>query len=237
MESKLLILGDSFAMPSVDESFYGNIIKDTYPDLSMIWCGAPSRDTQTVIDIWIKTIPSIREKDYLIVVIPDFSRTRLPLTKRDWVVAPMSWGSEITDRFIGTNSYIEGTEVESFGNRITRSQYSEILEPQRIINSTKAYEENYFEIISSLKKLTKCKVYVFTWMEIECPEDIMDNKIRIKEKIGIWEGLKDLFSRGEGDISWKYDHHWSVNTHKAFADFIIGEFNLKEKFKTTKKMI
>ena len=78
MKGRFMILGDSFAMPSNDGSFYGRVLEERYKDIRIQWYGMPSRDVQTVLDTWIKLASQLKKEDDLVVVLPDFSRTRLP---------------------------------------------------------------------------------------------------------------------------------------------------------------
>ncbi len=240
MKSRLIIIGDSFATPSNDGNFYGKIIEERYNDARVQWYGMPSRDAQSVLDIWTKLAAVLNENDSLVVVLPAFSRTRLPIAKEKWETSNIFDGEiSLTNRFIGTSSYIKDTrfEIEFFGNVFERDYYESILHPQSVINSSKASEANYFEIIHALKKLTKANTYVFTWTEIDCDEDLLHDKRAVEKELGIWETLQDLFRKGEGEDHWWHDEHWSVNTHYAFAKFLIKRFKLDYKFEMKTKIL
>jgi hypothetical protein len=84
MNNRLFIIGDSFAAPSNDASFYGKILQEDFPRMKVAWAGQSSRDLQSIIDDWIKLLPHLTENDYLIVAIPVFYRTRLPLAEKNW---------------------------------------------------------------------------------------------------------------------------------------------------------
>jgi hypothetical protein len=226
MSDRLFIIGDSFASASNDGSFYGKILKKSFPDLEVVSAGIGSRDIQSIIDDWIKIIPYLDEKDYLIISIPAFSRTRLPLAEKEW---GEMFNKEILykNKFIGTASYKKGIELEFFGNTFDSDYFESMMNPQKIINATKAAEKNFFEIIGSLKKLTLCKMYIFSWVKFEDENAPFDDYDVLFRKIGVWRTIGDLVRENGGPKEWTNDFHWEGTTHTAFAEMIKKEFGLK----------
>lgn len=225
--NRLFIIGDSFASPSRDESFYGIILKKKFPEMEVSWSGESSRDLQSIMDDWIKLLPHLTENDYLIVAIPVFSRTRLPLSEDNWKKLGLI-GMNFINRFVGTPSYREGTDLEFFGRTFNVAYLENITNNQRIINSTKASEINFFEVIDALRKITKAKNYVFSWAEFERFPRPFDDYNELKKKMGIWRTIRDDFLEfGTKYINAEHDQHWQKDTHRAFAKMIIEEFKIK----------
>jgi hypothetical protein len=226
--NRLFIIGDSFATPSNDGSFYGKILREEFPEIEVSWGGQGSRDVQSIIDDWIKLLPHLTENDYLIVAIPVFFRTRLPLSEDNWGDIGLT-GMNLIKRFVGTQSYKEGTDLEFFGRTFNGSYLESITNNQSIINSTKASEINFFEVIDALRKITKAKNYAFSWAEFERPPKPFDDYAELKRKIGIWRTMRDDFLEfGSKYINAEHDRHWQNDTHKAFANMIIKEFKIKK---------
>lgn len=225
--NRLFIIGDSFASPSNDGSFYGKILSEELPEMEVSWNGQGSRDVQSIIDDWIKLLPHLTENDYLIVAIPVFFRTRLPLSEDNWKDSGLI-GMNFINRFVGTQSYTEGTDLEFFGRTFNSVYLESITNNQRIINSTKASEINFFEVIDALRKITKAKNYAFSWTEFERSPKPFDDYTELKRKIGIWRTMRDDFLKF--DTKYKnaeHDLHWQRDTHRAFAQMIIKEFKLR----------
>lgn len=226
MKNRLYIIGDSFAAPSNDQSFYGRILQEKFPQIRISWGGQPSRDIQSIIDDWIKLLPHLTENDYLIVAIPVFYRTRLPLAERNWSNMDLN-GINFTNRFVGTPSYCNGTELEFFGSSFDSVYLEKLLNNQRIINSTAVSEINFFEIIESLRKITKAKNYAFSWAEFERLPKPFDDCDELKDKLGIWRTIRDdFFEFGSENPNNEHDRHWQKDTHLAFAEMIVKEFVL-----------
>jgi hypothetical protein len=225
MADRLFIIGDSFARPSNDGSFYGKNLRNDFPELEVVIAGVGSRDAQSIIDDWTKILPQLDEKDYLIVALPVFSRTRLPLEEKEW---GEMFNMEILykNKFIGTSSYVNHISLEFFGNNFDASYFESMLNPQRIINGSKAAEKNFFEIIESLRRLTKPKHYVFSWAHFEEESIPFDDRDVLFSKIGVWRTIGDIFLEGNCPEFWHNDFHWEGTTHKAFSEMIKKEFGL-----------
>jgi hypothetical protein len=227
MKQRLVIIGDSFAQPSMDESFYGYTLQRMFPDIDVINDGDPSRDAQTILDHWIKVIPELGSDDYLIVVFPALGRTRLPLVKKDRDDIIIG-NIKLVNRFKGTDSY-DNEEIELFGDSYDRKYFKNILIPQMTINASKASEDNFMEIVESLSKLTACKKYIFSWNEIDRLNIPLDDKQALVRKMGKWITLHSEFVRSGGKKGFKGDLHWSSETHIAFSNFISKEFAMVKK--------
>jgi hypothetical protein len=225
MRPRLVIIGDSFAQPSNDGSFYGFILGERFPEIDVIFDGNPSRDAQTIIDHWIKIIPELTSNDYLIVVFPTLGRTRLPIVEKhqtDILVGE----TKLVNRFKGTDSY-SGEEIELFGDSFDRKYFYDLLIPQMAINSSKSSEYNFLEVTEALTKLTRCKKYVFCWRELDLMGiPAMDDRKALIRKMGRWITLHSEFVSTEGKKGFKDDLHWAEETHLAFSNFIAKRFEL-----------
>jgi hypothetical protein len=227
MRPRLIIIGDSFAQSVNDGSFYGKILQERFPWIEVINDGAPSRDAQTIIDHWIKIIPEIRPDDYLVIIIPIMERSRLPLAEKHQ--SPVTIGKTIlVNRFVGIQSY-NNEEIEIFGDSFNLNYYKNILTPHVVINSSKASQNNLFEVIASLIKITPCKKYVFSWADIDRAVLPFDDKKRLVGKMGGWITLNSEFVSTEGKRGFKDDLHWALETHLLFSEFISVEFGLSRK--------
>lgn len=227
MKPRLVIIGDSFAKPSMDESFYGYFLQEMFPDIEVIFDGDSSRDAQTILDHWIKIIPELGVEDYLIVVFPLLGRTRLPLAKNHHTGVPVGNYNLVT-RFKGTDSYLD-EEIELFGDSFNQKYFYDLLIPQMVMNSSKAAEDNFLEIVESLSKLTVCKKYIFTWADLDRLNIPLDDKKALVSKMGKWITLNSEFVNSGGRRGFKDDLHWSKETHIAFSNFISKEFRITRK--------
>jgi hypothetical protein len=227
MADKLIIIGDSFASPSNDASFYGKFLEEDFPHLEVKWYGIGSRDVQSIIDDWIKVLPRLDDEDYLIVALPVFSRTRLPLSEKEY--GGMDLLGNYKNRFIGTSSYVKGVDLEFFGSTFDTYYFESMLNPQKIISSTKAAELNFFEVIGSLKKLTKSKHYIFSWSKFENKSKPFDDRDDLFAKLGIWKTIGDVYLERGQPKEWEGDFHWEYSTHLAFSEMIKKEFGMKRK--------
>ena len=224
MKRRLVIIGDSFALPVNDESFYGYMLRERFPDLDVIFDGDSSRDAQTIIDHWIKVISELTPVDYLIVIFPALGRTRLPLEKDHWRSNYVGTVN-LENRFRGTDSY-NSESIETFGVKPDKKYFYNLLIPQMIINASRASEDNFLEVVRSLGKLTQSKKYLFCWREMLRPDLPFDDKRSLTGKMGKWITLHSEFVATDGERGFKDDLHWARETHEAFTDFIVEEFRL-----------
>ena len=84
MDKKIIFIGDSWVTNFFNvNSFWGeeSPIRDFWNNegFTPYFLGSPSRDTQSILDIWTKHIPHLTPDDLLVVFLPVFNRTRLPL--------------------------------------------------------------------------------------------------------------------------------------------------------------
>lgn len=232
MKSNLFVIGDSFCRgctyinPSLNENrcFWADDLSKRM-NLKLICDAEPSRDIQTIIDNWIKTISSIKETDYLIICIPYFRRTRLPLSEKNYQIFD---GGEVKyiNRFVGTASYSnEFTEIEMFGSQYNWKKFEEELRTQEIINASNANQLNSIEIVESLYNLTKGNKYIFSWDEMDFKSKIIEDKIVLTENIGIWETHKDVYIQTNGKYGSDYDTHWSFKMNRLFSEYLNKKFS------------
>ena len=225
----LYIIGDSFTLPCQyvpnyieNECYWVEVLRHK-TNLKINIDGFPSRDSQTIIDHWIKLISFLKQEDHLIICFPIFSRTRLPLHESRWDTKYLK-EYNIIQKFIGTHSYNKNSKIDIWDNNYS---YNEILEKskfQEIINQTKSSQLNYIEIIESLNKLTPCKTFIFSWDEMEYKSNIILDKNDLTNKIGYWETLDDVWIKSEGQLGKDGDKHWSFDYNKTFAEFTLKYF-------------
>ena len=84
----VFIIGDSFCTKRSDKIqdliFWVDELKLNLLEFNIMCDGEPSRDSQTIIDNWVKIIPLIDNDDFLIICLPNFGRTRLPLSEKNY---------------------------------------------------------------------------------------------------------------------------------------------------------
>ena len=228
--SRIIIIGDSFvtrndyATGYDPDSYWVEILKNSGFEIDVD--GEPSRDAQTILDNWIKILPSITTEDYLVVAIPHFRRTRLPLEKTDWVYKTIS-GKSLTNRFTGTYSFHPSNSIEFWGKNCVKEDFIKLLEPQEIINSSRASVLNYLEIIDSLKSITKAKPYIFSWDFVEDKSNILEDRTDLEAQIGMWKTLGDEWIESNGTIGHPGDFHWGFEMNRKFSQLIINKLGLK----------
>ena len=236
---RLFVIGDSFAHPqdyaknyNSDLHFWPFIIKNEF-GIEILLNGQSSRDIQTVIDMWILSLEHLREDDYLVVIVPYFVRTRLPLDECDWFNA--CYDLRYDDRrvpictYIGTESYTNNLKLEFWGKGYNMKYFKNSLSVQSFINSTKAAQFNYINIIESLIKLSPKKTYVFSWEKMDYKSSLIDDKEDLTNNLGMWQTLGDDWNNSNGEYGMLGDGHWGFEMNKKFAKYILGRFNIKKK--------
>ena len=230
--SKLYIIGDSFVRPC-DYSkgfvpFYDDwckLLQSYNPHLKLLVDGAPSRDVQTIIDIWIKILPHLNNGDYLIICLPPFLRTRLPIMESHWETSKLN--DTIVNRFVGTSGYTSYEEnllddIDCSIESIRKLDY------QSQINSSKSSVLNQLEIMESLIKVSNSKTIVFSWDVVDYKFDWMIDKNTIENGIGLpFESLNDVWSNTNGEMGMFGDGHWSGHYNRLFAVWLNGIINVK----------
>lgn len=224
----IYIIGDSFVTEPMHLASYKreyhwiNKIREYKTD-SIVWVdGESSRDAQTIIDHWIKLIPKLKEDDFVIICLPYFSRTRLPLAENHWQNKFPFEDTKIINRFIGTKSCNKNFDVEFFGRR-DRDTYVELFMSQEIVNSSEVSKLNYVEVIESLKKITPCESFIYTWDILETESGIIKDRTYLTDKMGGWETLNDVYHKTMGKDGQLYDDHWSYDTFSRFFNFLKAE--------------
>jgi hypothetical protein len=229
---KFNIIGDSFVMypnpndiPSNYDDFYWiDILKRNFPNHTFFVDGIPSRNAQSMIDNWIKLLPVMSKDDYLIIGLPFFGRTRLPMKlgqgqyteKNEFVYL---------DRFIGTYSYNPShCDLEFWNKDYDRDYMTNLMVPQEIINSSDSSHYNFIEIIESLIKITPCKTYVYSWDDMKIKSDVIEDKSMIIKNLGYWETFEDVYRKTEGKEGMHGNFHWSFPFNKSFGNYVLSKF-------------
>jgi hypothetical protein len=237
MSSKIYVIGDSFVIGCKYALGYNDeyddwckLLQSFNSDFELCVDGQPSRDSQTIIDNWIKLIPYINNTDYLIICIPTFSRTRLPLSQTEW--NPSNINKNIINRFTGTSGYDGKTlldEIDNSEKQINKLNY------QKLINSTQSSILNQLEVIDSLIQLSKSKTIIFSWDNIDYNFEWMWDRKKIESSIGVpFHTLDDDWKESSGNVGKFGDLHWSGKYNRLFAIWINKLINKKEIIVTTK---
>ena len=216
--SKILIIGDRFVGK-------GRPIHDTWVDIiidnfELTYVDSqPSRDVQTVLDKWIVSIPNLNSDDSLIIMLPTFLRTRLPYNETHFWDNRHAGKLTSTNRFVGIHKYQKSVDlIDVFESE--KDDYNKIIQTMQLINSSKAASLNYLDIISSLYKITPCKVLIFSWDEMDEKLDIIEDNSKIQKNLGYLGSAHDEYIKTNGKSGREHDHHWDDKTHILFADYI-----------------
>lgn len=230
--SKLYIIGDSFVRPC-DYSkgfvpFYDDwckLLQSYNPHLELSVDGRPSRDVQTIIDIWIKLLPYLKNTDYLIICVPAFLRTRLPIKESFW--EPSDFNLDIVNRFVGTSGYT--SYMDNILDNIDGSIESiRKLDYQSQINASKSSVMNQLEVMESLINVSISKTYVFSWDVVDYKFDWMLDKNVIEAGIGLpYETLNDVWHNTNGEKGMFGDGHWSGEYNRLFSNWMNSIINKK----------
>lgn len=233
MKNNLFVIGDSFCRdsfyvepsPSQSKCFWADDLSIKL-NTNLICDGQPSRDVQTIIDNWIKIVSLIKSDDYLVICIPFFKRTRLPLSENDYQIFE-KFNIKYVNRFIGTPSYNNtNTEIETFGKQYNWKKFEENLKTQEIINGSKANQLNLIEVIESLYHLTNGKKFVFSWDNMDFKSYIIEDKDVLTTKIGEWETHRDVFYQSNGKHGLENDIHWSYRMNGLFSEYLYKKFTI-----------
>lgn len=246
--NKVVTIGDSFCTsfdgykprPNEEKYFWVSELQKLMPSYNFITDGQPSRDIQTVIDHWIKCIPKMNQDDYLIICLPVFKRTRLPLQEDCFMKV---WNDEnrsvfLEGKFVGTNSYEYFMhKLEFWGNEYKRIHFIDNLEYQEIINGSKANQLNQLEIIGSLVQITKCNLYIFSWDNFEYKSTYIEDREILEKKVGKWETHSDVHTETNGEYGQLGDCHWSFTYNKLFAEYVYKKIKENNLVKFEKKIL
>lgn len=246
MEKKIWIIGDSFTM--IDEGRYG---KNSWPELCIkhfngkahYLSSVGSRDIQTVFDIFLENLYRIKSDDFVILMLPTLTRFRLPLANPFVNVSK----SNIHHDFYNTNSMIGGVQyvAHATGEAMKNSRHElewplneidpMVFQPSenpktpnlanimQIINSSKAFANNWNLILKSIQSYVPFKLLYYSW-ENELDKSIVNTKDVITNDLGIWETLQDVYNNTNGERGDRGDGHWSEVMNIKFAEHIIKSY-------------
>jgi hypothetical protein len=229
--NKIIIIGDSFCgkmdwvrpQPNESKSFWPEVLKDKLVDYEVIVDSYPSRDIQTIIENWIRLIKHLKENDFLIICLPYFRRTRLPLDENHYTQSKIDEDTLYT-RFVGTPSYNNDyTSLEFWGKDNTWKYFENKLSHQEIINTSISNQKTTLEVIESLIELTKSKTYVFSWDYMDIKSSKIEDKDTLISNIGFWETHQDVYQLTNGQFGLEGDFHWSYRMNLYFGNYLINK--------------
>lgn len=232
MNKKILFIGDSW----VTNFFLNQTVWDEESSIKNFWVnegfkpfflGSPSRDTQSVLDIWTKHISYLTPDDLLVIFLPVFNRTRLPLEgKRALYVGDGL--TKFNDHFVGSKSFNNKfNSLEMWGNEYHYNFFNDKLEIQELINGSNASILNYIEVIEALYKLTPCKKIVHCWDYKKHDSGAIIYREEMTELLGAWETRGDIHVRTNGEKETEGDSHWSDEMNMKFMYFLKNHFEKK----------
>jgi hypothetical protein len=226
----VFIIGDSFCTKRSDKIqdliFWVDELKLNLLEFNIMCDGEPSRDSQTIIDNWVKIIPLIDNDDFLIICLPNFGRTRLPLSEKNYRNFKNNDELIYLNRFVGTASFSnEYDSLEVWENNLEWHEFKKLLETQEMINNTNASIRNSVEVIESLIKITKGKKYIFSWDNMDIKSNYIEDKDDINNKLNMWETYGDVYNETNGLKGFNGDFHWSDKMNYQFSKYIINLIN------------
>lgn len=232
MDKKILFIGDSWVTNFFNvHSLWGekSPIRNFWVNegFKPFFSGSPSRDTQSVLDIWTKHISYLTPDDLLVIFLPVFNRTRLPL--KDKRALYVGHGiTNFNDYFQGSKSYNPKFNfLEIWGNQYDYKYFNDKLEIQELINGSDASILNYIEVIEALYKLTPCKKIVHCWDYKKHDSSVIIYREEMTELVGEWETRGEVYVRTNGEQEMEGDSHWSDDMNMKFMDFLKKHFEKK----------
>jgi hypothetical protein len=229
MDKKILFIGDSF-VDGLDRGFNpepNQSIHHFWNEKGFLpfFLGSSSRSVQTILEIWTKYIPYLTTYDLLVIILPNFSRTRLPYKECRRLIKNPDL-PVFNDYFIGSKSYTHKENfLEIWDNNYDNNYFDKKLEIQELINGSNASILNYLEVIDSLCKMTKCKKIIHCWDYKKFDSDNIIYREEMTELIGTWDTRGQVYERTNGREGDKGDGHWSDDMNIKFMNFLIKYFN------------
>lgn len=235
MDRKLWVIGDSFAGMYPD-NWIEELVKH-FHGTDWYVSSNGGRDVQTIIDIFLRNLKSIKKDDFVILFLPTCERGRLPLKTPTMDVEWSNNLIEMKDKlqhinyFIGHQNYKDDQDYKTLEEPLTGISDKDLANPNfhinynlmEIVNSSIATKKNYEEIIKSLKTYLPFELLICSWTdEFDIPEVFTHTKI--KEALGFWETQSMLFYETNGKEGIRGDAHWIPKMHKAFAEHIIKSY-------------
>ena len=239
-EQKLWIIGDSFTGNCNGLNTWTWLLYQSFLGKRLYISSQNSRDSQTVIDVFLRNIKDIKNDDFVILMIPTMARYRLPLKEPRYDVElhsefRESWQKEYhLDYFLG-NSYYSSTQesslIEDPIGLINFEHFRQIAyneEPNTnainsLINASNANIKNTNEILKSFLQYFPFKIAIYSW-EDELDDSIVMTKSKIIENTGIWHTKRDAWEESNGEFGKENDIHWSEKMDKVFSDFVIKTY-------------
>ena len=232
MNNKIVVIGDSFAtritvnrILTENQAFWVDSLVNEFNDYEVIQDAMGGRDIQTIIDNWIRFLPNLTENDYVVICLTAFGRHRFPLDEKEYYgIKSKDSQVSIVNRLISLPFFYD-KPLEYWGKSLYKKQ--EIVDHgfffQRMIDSSKAYQYNMLEVMESLIKLSKCKTYIFSWDNVDIPNNFIEDKKILLEKLNFWETIDDIFIQTNGKAGIKDDSHWSHNMNRIFGEYIVNK--------------
>lgn len=230
-KNKLYILGDSFCDggDTFEDTqycwyyFLEESLKETH---ELVLDSFGSRDTQTMIDNWIKFIPRMTKDDIIIICFPTLIRIRLPLHEKDYMFNEIDDNFKITNRFITHHAWYLNDNEFIYVND-TKIPYDILNERtvffEGLMHENSAVEKNFNEVVESLYKITPAQKYLFSWDIMKHKSSVIEYKDDITNKIG-WSTRAELYDETNGEWGGKEDFHWDYRFEQKFGNYMIEKF-------------
>ncbi len=248
-KDSLWILGDSFCTEADNPPRWANLLLNflikkyngNRRSTRYYNYAGGSMDTQTIIEIWIKLLPYIKENDAIIICASDISRARYPFKEPGHYSLPFqpnpNKAPEIDINFDYAPVGYDPTnpEMDERTNKLdvpftTREAFRDYIRIDNVLLSSKAHDKNKIELIEALYKVTPChKKFVYTWSKDDIlKSNYIYSKDWVSENVmdGKWESLHEEWLRTNGECGNQHDGHLSGDSERMMFEYFIKEFEL-----------
>jgi len=253
MDGKLWIIGDSFTMRDTNrygENSWVEICSKAFRDGNYYVSSMGSRDIQTVFDIFLQNLHKIKPNDFVILMLPTLTRFRLPLANPyvdcAYTSDISSDGTPIQTNFnsmLGDRMYTGLKNTITFDNLTNEKELEwplnqvdpkifvpnddmrcpNLADIMHLINSSKVMTDNWNSILKSIKSYVQFKLLCYSWTN-ELDPLVVNTKDVITDRLGVWETLKGVWNKTNGEQGDKNDLHWSEDMNIRFAEDVIKSY-------------
>ena len=253
MDGKLWIIGDSFTMRDsgrYGENSWVEICSKSFKDGNYYVSSMGSRDIQTIFDIFLENLYKIKPNDFVILMLPTLTRFRLPLAKPYVDCVYTSEFLKCPEKHSNFNSMIGDIMYTATTNAITSRNLDNekrlewplteidpnVFQPNEnlnepptmgnimeMINASNVFTNNWNSILKSIQLYVPFKLLYYSWTN-ELDPLVVSTKNVITDELGIWETLKDVWIKTNGEAGDIGDSHWSTDMNIKFAEHIIKSY-------------
>ena len=102
-------------------------------------------------------------------------------------------------------------------------RYPNLADIMNLINSSKVMAYNWNSILKSIQSYVSFKLIYYSWTN-ELDPLVVNTRDVITDRLGVWETLKGIWNKTNGEQGDKNDLHWSEDMNIRFAEDIIKSY-------------